>query len=56
MLLWICFGIAFVILSSMAIMYCVMKYRKRKMALAKAIAEGKVSLKELNEEDYGDDA
>lgn len=48
---WVFFGLAVLILGAMAIMYWVMKCRKRKMQLQQALAEGKISLKELDEDD-----
>ena len=50
-LLWVCFIIAFLILGSMGVMYWVMRCRKNKLLKAKALAEGKISLKEIDEDD-----
>mmetsp|Transcript_904 Transcript_904/g.1242 ORF Transcript_904/g.1242 Transcript_904/m.1242 type:complete len:155 (+) Transcript_904:458-922(+) len=49
-LLWVCFVLALLIVGVMAAIYCVMQYRKRKMQLQQALAEGKVSIKKWAEE------
>ena len=48
-LIWLVFSVALISVAGGGVVYFVMRQRKKKMQLQKALAEGKVSLKEANE-------
>ena len=47
--IWLIFAAAVVLISGLAITYWVLHRRKKKMQLQKAIAEGKVTMKDIEE-------
>jgi len=54
-LLWVGFLIALVLVASIFLMYYIMQRRRKNMQLQKALAEGRVSMKNLKEPGSEDD-